>query len=84
MPSQGNPSELKSAVLFGVLYGVVLISVAASKEYLPHAGLYVIAALSGLADLDAITLSTARLVAAELRPIAYTVRDETSVRGTQH
>ena len=65
MPSQGNPSELKSAVMFGVLYGVVLISVAASKEYLPHTGLYVIAALSGLADLDAITLSTARLVVAE-------------------
>ena len=65
MPSQGNPSELKSALLFGVLYGVVLISVAASKEYLPHSGLFVIAALSGLADLDAITLSTARLVESE-------------------
>lgn len=65
MPSQGNPSELKSAILFGVLYGVVLISVAASKEYLPHSGLYAIAALSGLADLDAITLSTARLVESE-------------------
>ena len=65
MPPQGNPSELNSAILFGVLYGVVLFSVAASKEYLPHSGLYVIAALSGLADLDAITLSTARMVAAE-------------------
>ena len=65
MPLQGNPSELKSAILFGVLYGVVLISVAASKEYLPDSGLYAIAALSGLADLDAITLSTARLVESE-------------------
>lgn len=65
MPSQGNPSELKSAILFGVLYGVVMISVAASKEHLPHSALYAIAALSGLADLDAITLSTARLVEAE-------------------
>ena len=64
MPPQGNPSELKAAILFGVLYGVVLISVAASKEHLPNAGLYVIAALSGLADLDAITLSTARMVEA--------------------
>ena len=64
MPPQGNPSELRAAILFGVLYGVVLISVAASKEHLPNAGLYVIAALSGLADLDAITLSTARMVEA--------------------
>ncbi|MBC7816224.1 MAG: MgtC/SapB family protein [Planctomycetaceae bacterium] len=62
MPSQGNPSELKSAILFGGLYGLVLISVAASKEYLSHTGLYAIAMLSGLADLDAITLSTARMV----------------------
>ena len=65
MPSQGNPSELKSAILFGVLYGVVLVAVAASKEHLPQTGLYAIAALSGLADLDAITLSTARLVESE-------------------
>lgn len=48
-----------SMILFGGLYGLVLISVAASKEHLPQSGLYVIAALSGLADLDAITLSTA-------------------------
>lgn len=65
MPAQENPSELRSAVLFGGLYGLVLISVAASKEYLPHSALYAIAALSGLADLDAITLSTARLVEAQ-------------------
>ena len=64
MPSQGNPSELKSAIMFGVLYGIVLVAVAASKEHLPHTGLFAIAALSGLADLDAITLSTARLVEA--------------------
>lgn len=64
MPPQGNPSELKSAILFGVLYGVVLVAVAAAKEHLPHTGLFAVAALSGLADLDAITLSTARLVEA--------------------
>lgn len=65
MPSPENPSELKSAMLFGVLYAVVLVSVAASKEYFPHAGLYAIGALSGLADLDAITLSTSRLFETE-------------------
>ncbi len=74
MPTQGNPSELKSAILFGVLYGVVSVSVAASKEYLPHSGLYVIAALSGLADLDAITLSTARLVESERVSVDYAWR----------
>ena len=65
MPEQENPSELKSAVLFGGLYGLVLISVAAAKEYLPESGLFAIAVLSGLADLDAITLSSARMVEVE-------------------
>lgn len=62
MPVQGNPTELKSAIMFGLLYAVVLIAVAAAKEHLPPTGLFAIAMLSGLADLDAITLSTARLV----------------------
>lgn len=44
------------------MYGVVLLGVAAGKEYLPETGLYAVAILSGLTDMDAITLSTSRLV----------------------
>ncbi len=62
MPLQGNPTELKSALWFGLLYGGVLLGVAAGKEYLPESGLYGVAILSGLTDMDAITLSTSRLV----------------------
>jgi len=62
MPQQKNPTELKSALVFGLLYAIVLLAVAAGKDYLGNEGLYVIAALSGLTDMDAITLSTARLV----------------------
>ncbi len=62
MPNQGNPTELKSALLFGLLYGAVLLEIAAGKEYLPESGLYGVAILSGLTDMDAITLSTSRLV----------------------
>jgi len=56
------PSELKSAVIFGLLYAVVLIAVAAAREHFGDSGLYVAAAISGLTDMDAITLSTSRLV----------------------
>lgn len=56
------PSELKSAVLFGLLYAVVLVIVATAREHFGNSGLYVAAALSGLTDVDAITLSTSRLV----------------------
>lgn len=56
------PSDLKSAVLFGALYAAVLFAVSFAREYLGPGGLYAVAALSGLTDMDAITLSTAQLV----------------------
>lgn len=62
MPEQRNPAELKTAFLFAAAYGVVLLAVAAAKEHFGSAGLYVVAAVSGLTDMDAITLSCARLV----------------------
>jgi uncharacterized membrane protein (DUF4010 family) len=62
MPPQQNPTELKSALLFGLLYAVALLAIAAGKNYLGTGGLYIIAALSGLTDMDAVSLSTARLV----------------------
>lgn len=61
----GNPSELKPAILFGVLYAFVLLLVAAAEDWLGDAGLYAAAVLSGLTDVDAITLSTSRLVATD-------------------
>jgi uncharacterized membrane protein (DUF4010 family) len=61
-PPQSNPAELKSALLFGVLYAAILLAVAFAKDRFGTAGLYAVATLSGLTDMDAITLSTARLV----------------------
>lgn len=55
-------SELKSALLFGALYAVVLLAVAAARAWMGNRGLYVVAGISGLTDMDAITLSTSRLV----------------------
>ena len=59
----GNPSELKPAILFGALYAVVLFAVAAAQDLLGNVGLFAAAGLSGLTDIDAITLSTSQLVA---------------------
>lgn len=58
-----NPTQLRAAVVFGALYAGVLLLVAAAEAYLGSAGLYATALLSGLTDIDAITLSTSRLVA---------------------
>ena len=62
MPEQKNPAELKTALVFGAVYALVLLAVAAAKDQFGSAGLYTVAAISGLTDMDAITLSSARLV----------------------
>ncbi len=56
------PSELGTAVGFGLLYAAVLFGVAVAKDYFGDAGMYAVAGLSGLTDMDAITLSSAQLV----------------------
>ena len=64
MPEQANPTELKSALVFGALYAIILFAVAATKVHFDRGGLFVVAVLSGLTDMDAITLSTSRMVSA--------------------
>jgi uncharacterized membrane protein (DUF4010 family) len=64
MPEAENPAELKPALLFGALYAVVTLAVAFAKQRFGDAGLYPVALLSGLTDVDAITLSTVNLAAA--------------------
>ena len=56
-----NPSELKLALTFAALFVVVLLAVAAAKSTFGNRGLYAVAILSGLTDMDAITLSTSQL-----------------------
>jgi uncharacterized membrane protein (DUF4010 family) len=61
-PEPDNPAELKSALVFGALYAAILLAVAFARHRFGTAGLYTVAGLSGLTDMDAITLSTSRLV----------------------
>lgn len=58
-----NPVELKSALLFGALLGVIMVLGEALSAWAGDAGLWALAAASGLADVDAITLSLARMSA---------------------
>jgi len=59
--SQEDPTQLPAALVFGALYGGVVFAVAAAKTHLGETGLYAVAAVSGLTDIDAITLSLANL-----------------------
>jgi uncharacterized membrane protein (DUF4010 family) len=62
IPPQENPTNLKSAFLFAALYAGVVLATAAGHKYLGQSGLYVVAGISGLSDMDAITLSSGRAV----------------------
>jgi len=61
LPEPKNPAELTGAVTFGLLYGVVLLAVSAAKHYFGSQGVYLVSLISGLTDVDPITLSSARL-----------------------
>jgi uncharacterized membrane protein (DUF4010 family) len=61
MPDQKNPTQLKSALVFGAMYVLVLFALAVAKQYLGNQGLFMVSALSGLTEMDAITLSTAKM-----------------------
>lgn len=62
IPLEEDPSQLKTAIVFGVLYAAVLFAVAAVKEHFGDKALYIVAAFSGMTDMDAITLSTAQMI----------------------
>jgi uncharacterized membrane protein (DUF4010 family) len=56
------PTGLRTAIVFGALYAVILFAVAVTKKKFGDQALFAVAGLSGLTDMDAITLSTAQMV----------------------
>ena len=52
-----NPFSLTSAAKFAALFALVLLLVAFVQQNFPPEGVYVVAALAGTTDVDAITLS---------------------------
>ncbi len=61
IPETSNPAELHTAIGFGLLYVAVLLGSAWMKDIAGSQGLYIVALVSGLTDVDAITLSSLRL-----------------------
>jgi uncharacterized membrane protein (DUF4010 family) len=60
-PTVRNPFRLVPAITFGVLYAVILVASNGAQSYFGDAGVYLSSVVAGLADVDAITLSMARL-----------------------
>jgi uncharacterized membrane protein (DUF4010 family) len=84
-----NPFELGPAVTFGLLYGVILLVSRAAQLYFGDTGVYISSILSGLADVDAITLSMAELsgqgaltLETAARAITFAAMSNTVVKGS--
>ena len=55
---------LRAPLMFAAVYAIVLLAVEWVRHNVGTSGVYVVAVLAGLTDVDAITLSTARMAAA--------------------
>jgi uncharacterized membrane protein (DUF4010 family) len=60
-----NPTNLLAAFGFAVAYGVILWLAAWLADVVGASGMYALAFVSGLTDVDAITLSSLRLLATD-------------------
>jgi len=67
-----NPFSLTSAAKFAALFAVVLLLVAFVQQNFPPEGVYVVAALAGTTDVDAITLSMSEYARRADVPVAVT------------
>jgi uncharacterized membrane protein (DUF4010 family) len=68
-----NPFALGSAIKVTLVFGLVLLASKAAVEYAGSQGLYLAAALGGTTDVDAVTLSSARLAEGGLEPFTATI-----------
>lgn len=62
MPEPKNPAQFKSAFVFGILYGLILLAVAFTEKEFGNSGLYIVSIIGGLANKDSITLSLANSI----------------------
>ena len=56
-----NPFSVTSAAKFAAFFAVVLVAVKIAQDNFSDSGVYAVAAIAGLTDVDAITLSMAEL-----------------------
>lgn len=63
-----NPFDLKEALIMGVVFGATLALITLSNRYIGDMGVYAVALLSGIADVDAIILSLSSLAKNGLNP----------------
>lgn len=61
-----NPIELGSALIYGVVFSVLFVLIRAIETNFGQAGIYVLSAISGITDVDAVSLSLAQATLKDL------------------
>ncbi len=69
-----SPFQMKTALKFALLLGIILVLSEAMKDWLGDEGIYILSVISGLMDVDAITLSLSKMAKDELS-------EDVAVRG---
>jgi uncharacterized membrane protein (DUF4010 family) len=59
-----NPFSLRQAIGFALFYALVLVAMPAARAWLGDSGTYVLAGISSLVDVDAVTIAFARATSA--------------------
>jgi len=67
-----NPFSLSEAAKFAALFAIVLVAIKIAQWNFPPSGVYTVAAVAGLTDVDAITLSMAELAKGDAAQVAVT------------
>ena len=67
-----NPFSLTAAAKFAAFFAVVLVAVKIAQEYFPANGVYAVASIAGLTDVDAITLTMAEFAKSGPAEVAVT------------
>ncbi len=63
-----NPFHIRNALQFGAIYMLVIFAARALSHFLGERGIYLASFLSGIIDVDAITLSLSQMARSELPP----------------
>lgn len=83
-----NPLQLSTAIKFGLILAVVFILVEVTRQWFGEMGIYILSFISGLADVDSITLSLAKMTGETLAEdvattsIVIIAMSTTFVKGT--
>ncbi len=63
---KGKPLDLVGALVFGLIYTIILLVVSYANENLGERGILISSAVAGLSDIDAITISVSKLAGVRL------------------